>query len=327
MSNLRRNILLDNLKGILIFLVVFGHSMELIRDDFITARIIYIFIYLFHMPVFVFISGYFSKNIIKGRNTAVKSLLMIFLFFNTIWNTIALLSGKIDVFSFLIPGWALWYILSMFFWKMMLPDLLKIKRVFILSLIFGVIARLFSDFGTMMSLSRTITFLPFFLAGYFSSDIEIRKIKSDSKVVSIIILIIVGIFAIFLGVSKVIPTELLWADRPYNSFDMGTIPSIISSVVSYIIGFTSIYALINLAPTRECALSKIGRNTFPVYILHTYLVVLLIGASSIIPFYELKLLVAFLGSLVITFILSRDYVCEKFNKFIENLTSMVAKGK
>ncbi len=137
----------------------------------------------------------------------------------------------------------------------------------------------------------------------------------------------VGVFAIFLGVSKVIPTELLWADRPYNSFDMGTIPSIISSVVSYIIGFTSIYALINLAPTRECALSKIGRNTFPVYILHTYLVVLLIGASSIIPFYELKLLVAFLGSLVITFILSRDYVCDKFNKFIKNLTSMVAKGK
>lgn len=325
MNGIKRNLLLDNLKGILIFLVVFGHSMELIRDDFLIARILYISIYLFHMPVFIFISGYFSKNIAKGRETAVKSLLMIFLFFNTVWNTMALISGKIDFFSFLTPGWALWYILSMFLWRMMLPDLLKIKRIFILSLVFGIICRLFNDFGTMMSLSRTITFLPFFLAGYFTSEEDILEIKNNGKILGIIILVLVLVFGIYLGISKIIPTELLWADRPYNKFDTSILTSVISAIVSYIIGFISIYSLVNLAPTKQCILSKVGRNTFPIYILHTYFVLLIIGINSFIPNYFFKLLIAFIGSVFITFILSRDYVLEKFNMFIRRLTSLVAK--
>ena len=48
----------DNMKFILILLVVFGHLLEYIRGD-ISENIYRI--YTFHMPVFVFISGYFAK--------------------------------------------------------------------------------------------------------------------------------------------------------------------------------------------------------------------------------------------------------------------------
>lgn len=49
----------DNMKFILILLVVFGHLLEYIRGDI--SENIYRIIYTFHMPVFVFISGYFAK--------------------------------------------------------------------------------------------------------------------------------------------------------------------------------------------------------------------------------------------------------------------------
>ena len=53
-----RIIALDNMKGILILLVVFAHILK--NKDI--ANPFVIGIYYFHMPAFVFISGYLSKG-------------------------------------------------------------------------------------------------------------------------------------------------------------------------------------------------------------------------------------------------------------------------
>ena len=52
----QRSLYWDTLKGILIILVVFGHCGTALGDKLISS------IYIFHMPLFVLISGYFSKK-------------------------------------------------------------------------------------------------------------------------------------------------------------------------------------------------------------------------------------------------------------------------
>lgn len=47
----------DNLKAVLIFLVVFGHFLELVEGH----ELLYLVIYSFHMPLFMFLSGYFAR--------------------------------------------------------------------------------------------------------------------------------------------------------------------------------------------------------------------------------------------------------------------------
>lgn len=54
-----RSPLFDNMKMVLIILVVFGHALEEISLEH-EYGIIRACIYSFHMPVFIFISGYFS---------------------------------------------------------------------------------------------------------------------------------------------------------------------------------------------------------------------------------------------------------------------------
>ena len=49
----------DNIKCIMIFFVVLGHFLELFSGNI--SKAIYIFIYTFHMPVFIFITGYFGN--------------------------------------------------------------------------------------------------------------------------------------------------------------------------------------------------------------------------------------------------------------------------
>ena len=52
----------DTLKGWLILSVVFGHFFSHDATHSVPSEAIANFIYSFHMPLFVFISGYFSSN-------------------------------------------------------------------------------------------------------------------------------------------------------------------------------------------------------------------------------------------------------------------------
>lgn len=56
-----RNNRLDGVKFLLIVLVVVGHCIEPTRYSNVVSGGIYSVIYSFHMPLFVFLSGYFAK--------------------------------------------------------------------------------------------------------------------------------------------------------------------------------------------------------------------------------------------------------------------------
>ncbi|NGU67703.1 acyltransferase family protein, partial [Clostridium perfringens] len=317
MKTQNRNYLIDNSKGLLIFLVVLGHSLEFIRKDYEVARLLYVFIYEFHMPVFVFISGYLSKNVEKGRKNAVRNFLTPFLLFNIIWNLITLvgplfLKGEFtslpseQTFSFFTPGWALWYIFAMFLWKILLPDFLKFKNIFILSIIAGIFVKLSGEFGSYMALSRTITFAPFFLAGYYSSEEKLKRFRKFTrfnilnKLPSIIIVIIgVLIALIFVNYSN-IADEFFWADRSYSNFNIEIFTGILLYIAVYIIGFAFVYVFINLMPENQTFLSKIGKNTLSVYFLHTYFIGSILGLTSLMSSNLGKLLALIVGSLIVT---------------------------
>ncbi|EJT5920236.1 acyltransferase family protein [Clostridium perfringens] len=340
MKTQNRNYLIDNSKGLLIFLVVLGHSLEFIRKDYEVARLLYVFIYEFHMPVFVFISGYLSKNVEKGRRNAVRNFLTPFLLFNIIWNLITLvgplfLRGEFtelpseQAFSFFTPGWALWYIFAMFLWKILLPDLLKFKNIFILSIIAGIFVKLSGEFGSYMALSRTITFAPFFLAGYYSSEEKLKRFRKFTrfnilnKVPSILILIIgVLIALIFVNYSN-IADEFFWADRSYSNFNIEIFTGILLYIAVYIIGFAFVYVFINLMPENQTFLSKIGKNTLSVYFLHTYFIGSILGLTSLMSSNLGKLLALIVGSLIVTFILSRDGVARFFSKFLDKFNRLL----
>lgn len=73
----QRNDRADNIKAILIFLVVFGHMLELA-----SARRIYLIIYSFHMPAFIFVTGYYAK--FKPRKILLE-LIMPYILFQTLY--------------------------------------------------------------------------------------------------------------------------------------------------------------------------------------------------------------------------------------------------
>lgn len=319
-----RNYLLDNLKGLLIFLVVFGHSLELIKGDHIVFSVFYIFIYLFHMPAFVFISGYFSKNVEKARQSAFTTFLVPFVLFNTLWNLLAVIfTGDASLFSFITPGWALWYLLSMFIWRMLLKDLIRVKYILPISLLVGLGAGIFGEFDSLLSMSRTLVFFPFFLMGYFTKEDRLFSFKKPHKIYAVFIILLSIGFSYMIAYTKIFPIEFLYGS---DSFQTSTIPiwlGVLSRCLLYIIGFSFIFGLINTTKTKPTFFAKIGGNTLPVYILHTYLLVIVFVITHFIPFLWLKLVICFASSIGITYSLSRNPVNDYFKKFLSKILKLI----
>lgn len=77
----KRNIQYDYIKGIAIFLVIYGHTISHIDIGQTSwwENPMYMFIYMFHMPLFIFVSGYFFNANRNPRNyveNKVKTLII-----------------------------------------------------------------------------------------------------------------------------------------------------------------------------------------------------------------------------------------------------------
>ena len=91
----------DNAKFILIFFVVLGHLIEPYALDIPFYKTVFVFIYFFHMPAFVLVSGYFSKNF-KNWKYALN-LVVVYIIFQTLYKLFLMMWGAGDQVSFLYP--------------------------------------------------------------------------------------------------------------------------------------------------------------------------------------------------------------------------------
>lgn len=189
----KRDYRMDNIKGILIILVVFGHLLELVLQDNPLAHRIYCMIYIFHMPMFIFTTGYFSRYNLKK---VCFQLLYPYLIFQTLYQvfSIEVLNSKAGM-QYETPYWILWYLFTVIVWTVtegiwniklsqrlvslvcgrevspeQVKQVNKVLDAIIFTLFFVVSIQCgkWSFVGRTYSLSRILVYFPFFIAGAFT---------------------------------------------------------------------------------------------------------------------------------------------------------------
>ncbi|MDB1941241.1 acyltransferase family protein, partial [Clostridium tertium] len=303
------------LKVILIFFVVFGHVIEYYINDNSILMTLYIFIYIFHMPLFIFISGYLSKNFYKMKRKAIRNLLIPYIIFNMIWYTAVYIGTRRAMFSVLYPGWTLWYLLSLFFWRITLKYLIKFKHILLLSFIAGVLVGLIPSIGSILSISRTIVFLPFFLLGYYTTEEHLEKIKSFKSEYAITGILVFLLIAIYIVKNDLFNYKFLYNSYSYNALEVSLFEGTIFRIFLYFGAIIFSICVINLVPRKEQFFSKIGKATMNIYVFHIYLVMLV---YFFIPKWNIGLLqniLILISPFIIIFILSR----KKINKVYDGL--------
>lgn len=299
-----RNYLLDNMKVILIFLVVFGHLIERYINNMDSIRCIYVIIYSFHMPLFVFISGYLSKNYEKCNKRAIRDFLIPYVVFNIAWY----MSYGGGLKSLYYPGWALWYMLCLFYWRFLLKYLLRFKAVAFVSVLLGLCSGgIASEYSAYLSLSRALAFLPFFLLGYHFNDVHLGKIKRINGVVVAMASILIVLFLIYFVKGNYIDYKFLYMSMPYKYFGLDFYQGVMFRALLYVLSAMCCLIVIWITPSRKMFFSYIGSGTLMVYLLHTH-VILKVNALTIR--YDTSYMVivcSLLLSIVMMIILSHDY--------------------
>jgi len=179
----------DNTKILTLVLVVSGHFWEpLVQHPghrFIHAA--YLLVYTFHMPVFVFISGNFSRSF-TAQPRQLRRLLTGVLIPYLVWSTLLDLFTNWALHTHtpvnpLVPTWVTWFLLSLFLWRLTAPLWKIIKAPVPIAVAISVASGAF-PVGYELSIARTLQFLPFFVAGMTVRPEHIARLK-DTRALSV----------------------------------------------------------------------------------------------------------------------------------------------
>ncbi len=318
-----RNHLLDNAKYILILMVVFGHMIEPILHKSPVIKTIYLFIYSFHMPAFVLISGALAKSKLTGEGfwKLVRSILIPFIVFTVLYELFTLLS-KGDFSGSTVklkPYWLLWFLYSLFIWKLLLPVFLKCNFPVMVSIVLSVAAGYLDTIGYSLGLSRTLYFFPFFILGHKLKPMLLnhRRKMSISMIVLLGVLILnIMTFSYFHDMQQ----QWLYGSYSFSKLEDYGFSAGTKRLLLYAASFITAISVLLLIPDKKMAISDRGINSFHVYLWHGFFVKILTTIGFIAAIGSLStassLTILFCLSLLLTIFLSKDFIAENTQRFL-----------
>ncbi|WP_455714043.1 acyltransferase family protein [Anaerosporobacter sp.] len=328
-TNKQRIYFFDNLKAILILLVVMGHMIDLgaYKSDLI--RFIYFFIYYFHMPLFIFITGYFSKNTIKCREQVfdrffIPYVILVVLSFLQIRFMLPIEEG-IPGFRVLSPPSSLWFILALVVWKYLLHDLVKIRYVLFFSFIGGLLVGFSHEFRSILALGRIGAFTFFLLLGYYAKEEHLERIRKIPKLVTLASTVVIAFVVYYLACIKEIDLENILCSTHYD--DNSSMEGFFYRGVYYIIATIMIIVCINLASNKKSILTTVGQRTFTIYYFHMFFIRFIESYGDNITIFKenewVYFLFVVLSSLLIVCLLSLKCVQTFYDKGVDLVKKII----
>lgn len=309
----------DNYKGVLIFLVVLGHFLlpYFINSSDSYAATITRFIYLFHMPAFIFTTGYLSKspNVFK-KESYLKLLLLYFIF-----NTVLMIYSwciKDDSLLILKPYFSYWYLLSVIFWRLSVRFLSNVKYILPISIVVSILIGFWSDVNNTLSIVRTICFFPFFLLGYkYDFSLIKDKIKHGNNIKLIITSLITSMFFVsILVLSKYLRLDInILLYKHYDDFY-----DFLIRILLLTIGFSSIFLLYFSIPNKNIPLlTKIGKNCLFIYLAHRLFTLIFANYFTHQTYSGIYIIFAVVATFIVVLIFGSNRLNKYFTKFTNNV--------
>lgn len=275
-----RDTTFDSIKFVVIALVVLEHTFQLNMSG-LNAHL-YSFGLSFHMPAFIMMSGYFYRDSDPWKFwRTILELLLVILIFQIIYFS----WGWLDPFDFSLEGlWyrvshlylprrAMWYILSLCFWRVFMryyPK--KIRENYKIAMPIAIGVSLLAGFVPLtgeFTFQKTFAFFPYFLLGYYLHKYDLwKKIRGLNK--WICGAVIVAYFVIILLIPN-FPGSMCTAHLNYFCGFADWKIMFGLRVVSYFWMLPLTICVINVIP--DCKfLAEQGENTMFYFLYHPYFI-------------------------------------------------------
>ena len=167
---------IDSIKGLLIILVIMGHCITTMNNINVVNHAVMGLIYIFHMPLFILISGYLTKNPQQQKASNMwrgcfKIFIPLVIFHVITCIRIVCFGGDFFTHLKIFPYGILWYLMSLIYWRIIFyytprallnRPILYLSIALVISMLSGI-----THLGNFLAIQRTLNFYFFFLLGYY----------------------------------------------------------------------------------------------------------------------------------------------------------------
>lgn len=319
-----RNLSIDNIKAVLIFLVVFGHLIEIYVGEDHVLRSIWIFVYSFHMPMFALMSGMFSKAQWDDKNATqlISTVLVPLIGFEIIYEaTEFILKGNASVYAGLVaPYWMLWYLLSLLCWRLLLPLFSRMQFGVMLAVALSLAGSYSEHAGYFLGISRTLIFFPYFLLGWKLGQ-DVFNVKKTERLWFSAAVVIAAFVGAFLLKSDF---DYRWFYGSYSLHRLemanltGSMYQLLQYATSTVIGLSVLYLLAQ----KELGLANIGKRSIYVLVWHGMALIILQETGVLRAIFKhentIALAISVLLSMLITWVCAHEKTEMLTKRFILN---------
>lgn len=225
------------------------------------------------MPLFVFVSGLLSKHAVDESGRLNVNRVITYVAFAFAFNAATLLvdGSPLDWYHLTNMSGAAWYIMSLASWMALVPLLHSMKPSvgMLLSVAVCVIASTQDVSTSLLSVYRTMHFLPWFAAGYYLSVSDVERLRSGvPRIVAVCagVAAIVTYLAFMDGVDDIF--FLVYGNNPCDLRLLDALPALVAVSA---LGFGLSAACVSLVPSGSRLLVAVGRRSLEVYIVHRLL--------------------------------------------------------
>lgn len=318
-----RDPFLDNARYWVMLLVVMGHFMTPMWDVG-PAHGAYVWLYTFHMPVFVMISGYTARRYIGDARQVkrmVSTLVIPYLLVETGLEVLEMwLAGEPITLHVLEPQWLTWFIAALFIWRLTTPIWLAVRWPIAVAVLVSLIGGL-SPIGDVLALPQVIGYLPFYVVGmHLRRDHFDQLVKPWVRACSAAAL--VAAFVVCQLVHEGLTISWLYWRDGYSEDPLNAEPlaGLLNRGSLMALGFVLAFAALAMVPQRKAWFSRFGERTLYPYLLHGFAILWLedVGFFTTLTDYGVAAALAVAaGAAILTTLLMTKTVARVFRPLFE----------
>ncbi|MCW2796363.1 acyltransferase family protein, partial [Nocardioides sp.] len=262
----------DNAKMALVTLVVIGHAWTLLPDTALDNHL-YDFLYAWHVPAFVFVTGYLSRSFSYDRVRMwrlVRTVVVPYVLFETALALFRIYVGGEQLEDlFADPHWPLWYLSALFFWRLLTPVFRPMWGGLLVAIGISLVAGLRA--GDTLDLARVLGLLPFFVMGLKATPERLELLRRGPVRVAAAG-VLVGIFVLSTWTDRLASTEWLYYRSQYSELEASDSRAFLIRAVLLVIGTLGAWSFLALVPRVGGWFTRMGVATLVVYLCHGFFV-------------------------------------------------------
>ncbi|MEV1005883.1 acyltransferase family protein [Streptomyces sp. NPDC049881] len=271
-----RDAFFDNAKYFAIVLVAMGHAWEPLRDSRAVLAL-YMTMYAFHMPAFIIISGYLSRNF-DGRADRVQRLVtgvvvpyVIFQIAYTLY--IRRVGGNDNTYLAMFePRWLMWFLLALLIWRLTIPLWKAVRWPVPLALCVAAVACMQPSLSDDLQIQRVLQFMPFFVLGLVLKPEHFRLARHRIARLAALPVLAVTAVAAYWAVPR--GMRYTWFYHRESAQELGQ-PwwmGIVATGLIFLVSVILTVCFFALVPGKHRWFTKLGAGTLYGYLLHGFLI-------------------------------------------------------